>query len=62
MISAPRKTGNQQKWPDLLFNCLSFDMEMEAEIYVGATKEEQARICWNQAKQFIRQSGCQSNA
>jgi hypothetical protein len=29
---------------------MSFDLEMEAEIYVGATKEEQARLCWEQAK------------
>ena len=29
------------------------DGEAEAEVYVGATKEEQAKICWGQAKQFI---------
>jgi hypothetical protein len=32
---------------------MSFDLEMEAEIYVGATKEEQARLCWEQAKMFV---------
>jgi hypothetical protein len=32
---------------------MSFDCENEAEIYVGATKEEQAKLCWEQAKMFI---------
>ena len=32
---------------------MSFDGEDEAEVYVGATKEEQAKICWRQAKSFI---------
>ena len=27
---------------------------MEAEVYVGATKEDQARICWKQAAQFVQ--------
>ena len=30
-----------------------FDQEAEAEIYVGATKEDQARLCVNQAKSFV---------
>lgn len=48
-----KKNGKSAEMAGLAMYCLSFDMEMEAEIYVGATKEEQARICWNQAKQFI---------
>jgi hypothetical protein len=31
---------------------MSFDLEMEAEIYVGATKEDK-RLCWEQAKMFV---------
>jgi hypothetical protein len=31
---------------------MSFDLEMEAEIYVGATKESK-RLCWEQAKMFV---------
>lgn len=48
-----KKNGKSAEMAGLALYCLSFDMEMEAEVYVGATKEEQARICWNQAKQFI---------
>lgn len=48
-----KKNGKSAEMGGLALYCMSFDMEMEAEIYVGATKEEQARICWNQAKQFI---------
>ena len=48
-----KKNGKSAEMAGLAMYCLSFDMEMEAEIYVGATKEDQARICWNQAKQFI---------
>lgn len=48
-----KKNGKSAEMAGLSLYCMSFDMEMEAEIYVGATKEEQARICWNQAKQFI---------
>jgi phage terminase large subunit-like protein len=32
---------------------MSFEMEAEAEIYIGATKEDQAKICWAAAKNFI---------
>ncbi|RZJ33734.1 MAG: terminase large subunit [Flavobacterium sp.] len=48
-----KKNGKSAEMAGLGLYVMSFDMEMEAEIYVGATKEEQARICWNQAKQFI---------
>lgn len=48
-----KKNGKSAEMAGLALYCLSFDLEMEAEVYVGATKEEQARICWNQAKQFI---------
>jgi phage terminase large subunit-like protein len=32
---------------------MSFDFERGAEVYVGATKEDQAKICFNQAVGFI---------
>ena len=48
-----KKNGKSAEMAGLALYCMSFDLEMEAEIYVGATKEEQAKICWNQAKQFI---------
>ena len=40
---------------DGLFS-MSFDNEQGAEVYVGATKEEQAKLCFNQASEFIKNS------
>ena len=48
-----KKNGKSAEMAGLALYMLSFEQEMEAEVYVGATKEEQARICWQQAKQFI---------
>jgi phage terminase large subunit-like protein len=48
-----KKNGKTAEMAGLALYCLSFDLEMEAQIYVGATKEEQARICWKQAKMYI---------
>lgn len=48
-----KKNGKSAEMAGLALYCMSFDFEMEAEAYVGATKEDQARICWQQAKQFI---------
>ena len=48
-----KKNGKTAEMAGLALYCASFDLEMEAQIYVGATKEEQARICWNQAESFI---------
>lgn len=48
-----KKNGKTAEMAGLALYCMSFDMEMGAEVYVGATKEEQARLCWEQAKQFI---------
>jgi len=48
-----KKNGKSAEMAGLALYCLSFALEMEAEVYVGATKEEQAKICWNQAKMFI---------
>jgi phage terminase large subunit-like protein len=48
-----KKNGKTAEMAGMALYCMSFDLEMEAEIYVGATKEEQARLCWEQAKMFI---------
>lgn len=48
-----KKNGKTAEMAGLALYCMSFDLEMGAQIYVGATKEEQAKICWNQAKMFI---------
>lgn len=48
-----KKNGKTAEMAGMALYCMSFDLEMEAEIYVGATKEDQARLCWEQAKMFI---------
>lgn len=48
-----KKNGKSAEMAGLALYCMSFEMEMEAQIYVGATKEEQAKICWRQAKMFV---------
>jgi phage terminase large subunit-like protein len=48
-----KKNGKTAEMAGLALFAMSFDLEMEAEIYVGATKEEQARLCWEQAKMFV---------
>jgi phage terminase large subunit-like protein len=40
---------------DGLFS-MAFDGEEGAEVYIGATKEEQAKLCFNQAADFINKS------
>jgi phage terminase large subunit-like protein len=49
-----KKNGKSAEMAGVALFCMSLDMEMEAQIYVGATKEDQARICWKQAAQFIQ--------
>lgn len=48
-----KKNGKTAEMAGMALYAMSFDLEMEAEIYVGATKEEQAKLCWEQAKMFI---------
>ncbi|MFH6966469.1 terminase large subunit [Flavobacterium sp. FlaQc-28] len=48
-----KKNGKTAEMAGLALYCMSFDLEMEAEIYVAATKEDQARLCWKQAKMYI---------
>ena len=48
-----KKNGKSAEMAAASLYIMADDNEFEAEIYVGATKEDQAKICWNQAKQFI---------
>ncbi|WP_295093748.1 terminase TerL endonuclease subunit [uncultured Flavobacterium sp.] len=48
-----KKNGKTAEMAGLALYCLSFDLEMAAQVYVAATKEDQARICWDQARDYI---------
>lgn len=48
-----KKNGKTAEMAGVGLYCMSFDLEYEAEIYVGATKEDQAKLCTTQAKNFI---------
>lgn len=48
-----KKNGKTAEMAGLALFMMCLDGEIEAEVYVGATKEDQAKICWKQAKQFI---------
>lgn len=48
-----KKNGKSAEMAVLSLFMTSFDNEAEAEVYIGATKEEQAKICWAQARNFI---------
>lgn len=48
-----KKNGKSAEMAAAALYIMADDNEQEAEIYVGATKEDQAKICWSQAKQFI---------
>jgi phage terminase large subunit-like protein len=56
-----KKNGKTAEMAGMALYAMSFDLEMEAEIYVGATKEDQARLCWEQAKMFIESPVANSN-
>lgn len=51
-----KKNGKTAQMAGVKIYGLGFDDEFGAEVYVGATKEEQARICFDQAAQFIKAS------
>lgn len=51
-----RKNGKTAQLSGLGLYLQSFDDEPGAEIYVGATKEMQAKILWEQAYQFVFKS------
>ena len=51
-----KKNGKTAEMAGLALTVMAIDGESEGEVYVGATKEDQAKICWKQAKQFIDSS------
>lgn len=51
-----KKNGKTALMAGLALDHLSFEQEAGAEAYVGATKEEQAKLCFNQASEFIQKS------
>ena len=51
-----KKNGKTAVMAGLNLFHLSFDLEQGAECYIGATKEEQAKLCFNQACEFITKS------
>lgn len=48
-----KKNGKTAEMSGLSHYCAGFAGQFGAEIFVGATKEDQARICFNQAVDFI---------
>jgi phage terminase large subunit-like protein len=51
-----RKNGKTAMLAGVGLYCLAFDNAAGPEIYVGATKEAQAKILWEQAKHFVFKS------
>lgn len=51
-----KKNGKTAEMAGLGLYCMAFDDEPEAEVYIGATKEDQAKLCFNQAVNFINNS------
>lgn len=51
-----KKNGKTAPMAGVLLYCLAFDDEPGAEVYIGATKEEQAKLCFSQAAEFINQN------
>lgn len=49
-----KKNGKTAVLAGIPIYAMAFDKEMGAEVYVGATKEEQAKLCFNQAADFVR--------
>ena len=48
-----KKNGKTAEMAGVALYMMCLDDEPEAEVYIGATKEDQAKICWRQARQFI---------
>lgn len=51
-----RKNGKTAIAAVIGLYCLTFDRDDSPEIYVGATKENQAKVCWEQAYDFVYKS------
>lgn len=48
-----RGNGKTAEMAGLGIDMISFAMESEAEVYVAATKEAQAKVCWKFARNYI---------
>jgi phage terminase large subunit-like protein len=48
-----KKNGKTAEMAGLALFMMSFENESSSEVYVGATRQEQAKICWDQARDFI---------
>lgn len=53
----PRKNGKTEKAGGIALLLTVADEEPGAEVYAAATKEDQAKIVWDVAKQMVRQDG-----
>jgi phage terminase large subunit-like protein len=51
-----KKNGKTAVMAAISLFVMAFDNEEGAEVYVGATKEEQAKLCFHQACDFIKKS------
>lgn len=48
-----KKNGKTAEMAGLALFMMSFENESSSQVYVGATRQEQAKICWEQARDFI---------
>lgn len=48
-----KKNGKTAEMAGIALYMMSFENESSSEVYVGATRTEQAKICWEQARDFI---------
>jgi len=48
-----KKNGKTAEMAGMALGVMTLDHESSAEVYVGATKEDQAKLCWDQAADFI---------
>lgn len=48
-----KKNGKTAEMAGLSLFMMSFENESSSQVYVGATRQEQAKICWEQARDFI---------
>lgn len=55
-VSVARKNGKTQLAAGLALYLAFFDNEPGAEVYCAATKRDQAKICWSEAKRMVERS------
>ena len=55
-ISVARKNGKTTLAAAIGLQLVDFDGEPGAEVYVAATKRDQARLCWDEAARMVRQT------